>query len=182
MGITSVSLSTPAAGTLTVNGTFATDAVAALTTTTTNNNAVGQANIGVAASAGFPGRYMTWPLGGLGGADGIVLALSNAIGATTISIPSPGLMSATNSGTVLTRWDILNFTGLPKKITITQANGDTFVWNAGDAPFTITKTPNGGSASVLQNAAAITPEAIHFAAGILPPSTTYTVSIDLVAN
>lgn len=181
MAITSVSIPVPAIGVTSISGTFATDAVAALTTTTSNNNAVGQANIGVAASAGFPGRYMTWPGGGLAGADGIVLALSNAIGATTISIASPGLQSATNSGTVLTRWDLLPFTGMPKKITITQANGDTFVWNAGDPPFSITKTV-GGTPTVLQNAVAVTPESMQFAAGILPPSTTYTVAIDLVSN
>lgn len=181
MSITSVSLSTPAIGALSVTGTFATDAVAPLTTTTTANNAVGQANIGVAASAGFPGRYITWPLGGFGGADGIVLALSNASGATVLSIASPGLLAATNSGTVLTRWDILNFTGNPKKIVITQANGDVFTWNAGDQPFTIAKTV-GGSTSTLQNAVTVMPESIQFAPGILPDSTTYSVVITLVAN
>lgn len=181
MAITNVSVTNPAKGVLNFSGTFSTNAVAFTTTTTTNANAATQSQIAVAASAGMPGRYVTWPGGGIGGADAPVLVLGASTG-TGMAIASPGLITGTPAGTILTRWEQVKFAGMPKKVTVTQSNGTKFEWNAGDAPFTITKTPNGGSAEVLNNAAVVTAESIQFSSGVLPDSADFTIDIVLVAN
>lgn len=178
MAIVSVALSSPGVGATSVSGTFATDAVAPLTTTNVQPGEVNKANNPVGSADGFPGRYITWPTAGPGGTDAILAVLGNT-NSTTISIQSPGIQTATATGLTLTRWEQLVAVGQIRAFTITAANGDKWAWAAGDAPYDLKYTPNGGTQTVLANAAIVVPEQIHFAPGVLPASTSFTVALTI---
>lgn len=175
MAITNTSIAAPGVGVTALTGTFATDAAAALSTTVNNAYPANQGNISVASSAGLAGRYVTWPGGGAGGADGIIAILASFTG-TTAALQNPGLQTGTAAGVTITRWEQLMAAGQIRAFTVTAANGDKWAWAAGAPPYELKYTPNGGSQTTLTNAVIVVPEQIHFAPGILPVSTTFTIA------
>lgn len=160
-------------------GNFTTDGAGSVSNTTNGSTPANSVTMNLTSSAAFnDAGVVTVPTAGAAAATAYLLFCGNQVlSSNQLSMYNPGIQSAVASGTTVTQWDRVQYSGRPTRIRITRRdNGDWYEWVEGMEPYSI-KQSIAGVFSVNTLGALVTVDAIHFAPGLLAASVTYDIEI-----
>lgn len=167
-----------------VTGSFVTDANPDVSTVTTLDASANQTSVTVVTTAGFESASDLFTLvgAGLSGADATMqvtaLGVSGVNSATKMTVPGFQIKTTAPAGAIVTRWNRINISARPRHVRVTRRdNGDYYDWTEAMEPYSA-NTSIGGVVALLAKVMLCQPGAIHFAPGMLVPSTTYDILIE----